>query len=63
MFDKHTFTCPDVIYLRKKAKKNQLIAIAIQLAFGLGLIGYGKALEIRDRKSLIEDHETPDNQE
>ena len=57
---KHVFTCPDVIYLRERAKRNQRISIALNLAFMAALWTAGKVAEDRMMKeSLAEDTDMP----
>lgn len=63
MFEKHSFTCPDVIYLIDKQKKRNRLTLVVSLVSSIGLIVTGKMLEARDAKLYPEPIETPDNQE
>lgn len=63
MFNKHSYTCPDVIYLRNRHKKVQTISIAVQLATFAGLWAGGKALERRETKKLENEPASLSNQE
>lgn len=42
MFNKHEYTCPDVIYMRKRAKQNAFIQLGLMAAgfVGLGVVGW-----------------------
>jgi len=58
--EKHVFTCPDVIYLRERAKRNQRISIGVNLAFMAALYVAGKVAESRwEKESLTEDSTMP----
>lgn len=52
MFQKHTFTCPDVIYLQQRARKFQYINLGVTAALMLGAWGYGSYLLRKEEKEL-----------
>jgi hypothetical protein len=52
MFQRHVFTCPDVIYLLNRQKKiNRLLIGANLIAFG-GFYIYGRHLDKQDTAEL-----------
>lgn len=55
--NKHVFTCPDVIYLQNRAKKQNRIALAINLIFLAGMLGAGY---VSDKKFEREFPKNPD---
>lgn len=54
---KHEFTCPDVIYLRNRQKKINRYAIGANLVFYGGMFAGLKALEVRDDRRFLEEHD------
>lgn len=54
---KHVFTCPDVIHLQKRAKKQQKIAIATNL---LLMAGFWTAGVLMSWKNNDDTHVAPD---
>jgi hypothetical protein len=58
---KHVFTCPDVIYLQQKAKRNKKIILMTNFVLFAGLWAVGVALEQLDREAEaeLETIETP----
>jgi hypothetical protein len=47
----HEFTCPDVLYLQARQKKITYTAIAVYGTIFVGMYGYGKYLERKDRNA------------
>lgn len=58
MFKKHTFTCPDVIYLRNRQKQINRVNLGAMIVFYGGLWAYGYALQRREANAP-HDTETP----
>lgn len=56
MFNRHVYTCPDVIHDRKVARRNGFIAIGVNLIFLGGLAIWGKQAE-RAIENEIDEHE------
>lgn len=51
MFKKHEFTCPDVVYLRNRAARNNKIALLSYLGVFGGMIAWGTYLDRKDKKN------------
>lgn len=51
---KHDYTCPDVIYLRNRAKRNNKITMIATAASIAGLWIVGTIAERKDRKLNVE---------
>ena len=54
MFKRHEFTCPDVIYMRNRAKRNSKIALAFNAVVIIGMWAYGKKLTDDLNKTIDE---------
>lgn len=56
MFKKHVFTCPDTIYLRNRAKRNNRIAMGVNVVIFGALWAYAWHSE-RKIENAIDEHE------
>jgi len=55
MFTKHTYTCPDVIYMRKRNRRITLANLGITVVLGSAAYAYGwyvERKEARERQTM-----------
>lgn len=50
MFKRHVYTCPDVIHIRSRNKRNQLAIFGVYVLSLGGLWVYGDYLERQEKK-------------